>query len=302
MPIYRRHWKGTGLTLGEVLSDYQNKIVRVGTTHGRYLVCGTWNEELKKDLTYWERFKIETRKANIARMESILPQKRHDLKTMKRKLPRIQQEISDLSKKISDTRDEELDFAILKDKRLQEIDDHFNNYFQRKDDINDLEIGGLHGQARSGAKRSYLNWRRRKANKFKTTREKYERYLDEKEHRLKKQIREMGTRQEELKQQEYKLKIDIALNEKICSDYPGKIKRDKNYLRDYVPFIKREVFDIFPSQIKPGETSIIFTGIETGEFWDCDEFRKWKKTGKLIGEEGDENGIESGTEDQLERV
>jgi len=79
----------------------------------------------------------------------------------------------------------------------------------------------------------------------------------------------------------YKAKIET---------YPSKIRDGERYLKNYTPFLDREVVDIYKSAIKPGEVSILVSGGESGPFWDCEEFNRWKTTG-IISSESNHMGV-----------
>lgn len=51
--------------LADVVERYSGKVVRIGTVGSGYYVCGTWNEDLLKDLNQWEETKKNMKKDQI---------------------------------------------------------------------------------------------------------------------------------------------------------------------------------------------------------------------------------------------
>ena len=55
------------------------------------------------------------------------------------------------------------------------------------------------------------------------------------------------------------------------------------------PMIERPVVDLYKSPVGKNETSIVLYGVEPGFFWDCEEFNRWKRTGRIEVEDDDTN-------------
>ena len=76
-------------------------------------------------------------------------------------------------------------------------------------------------------------------------------------------------------------------NDDKAEDYrvsTGRLENYTLYKQEFMPFIEREVIEVYPSIVEKNTFIIKVTGHEQGRFWDRDEYDKYMQ-GKVIADE-----------------
>lgn len=276
--------------LADVVERYSGKVVRIGTAGSGYYVCGTWNEDLLKDLNQWEETKKKMKKDQIKKLKEVLAKSKVDLPGYLKKLPELEKEAQE-TKAVTDEISERVFLnSARRELRRQKVRNALEPYLERRNKEFEETIKDIHGKERKKAQYDFtamLVKRKKKYNR------RLERYLSHLAYLDALDLKELamaegksivaGGKYDELVKKINNAKARIEV-------YPGKIRDGLRYLKDYTPFMEREVRDVYGSDISKGETSIIVNGREAGPFWDCEEFNIWKNSGVVISDR--ENSIE----------
>lgn len=268
-------------TLRETLQEYEGRIVRIGTEASGYMVCGEWNNSLWEDMERLEEYRKE--------------QKRVLLESMKEELPRVRKAFPKLSKEADKTaellkRTEENRDAVLADiiQELETLERRRNRiptadtYLQKKKQENEKQLESIQGfRKKAAARREYDTWQRHRLRKYQQACGKYFAYIGKQMRELNDASAELEAELKEIKDKATKAQRAYGLAKGKLETYPTKIRSTEKYLANYTAFIDRPVVDLYASDIKPGETSIIIRGGEAGIFWDVEEFDRWRTTGRF---------------------
>lgn len=274
-----RRGAGTGDTLRESLKGYEGKIVRIGTQGSGYVVCGKWSDDLRTDLSIMEAYYKNRAVELIERQTYSLKFAKANINVYTERLEDARKAVEQLQEKVERMRHQA---GGDPKERVKARTSFLRDYMERQRAANEEEIGGLHGRAKSGARRSFERWQRRRKKKFDERFNSWKTYVDNIDKRIKEQ-------ENALIQAEKKLKSAQQIKrhaEQVIYNYPSKIRARKKYLKDYKPMLDREVLEIYPG-LDRSQTSIIIRGTEIGKFWDIEEYDKWKKSGKFYREDSD---------------
>lgn len=276
--------------LADVVERYSGKVVRIGTAGSGYYVCGTWNEDLLKDLNQWEETKKNMKRDQIKKLKEVLAKSKVDLPGYLKKLPELEKEAREAKAESDAISGKVFLNSARRELRRQKVRNALEPYLERRNKEFEETIKDIHGKERKKAQYDFtamLVKRKKKYNR------RLERYLSHLAYLDALDLKELamaegksivaGSKYDELVKKINNAKARIEV-------YPGKIRDGLRYLKDYTPFMERDVRDIYGSDISKGETSIIVNGREAGPFWDCEEFNIWKNSGVVISDR--ENNIE----------
>ena len=281
--------------LADVVGRYSGRVVRIGTNGAGYYVCGTWNEDLLKDLNWWEETKKKMKKRQINKLKDGLAKAKIDLPEYLKKLPELEKEAQE-TKAVTDEISERIFLSSARrELRRQKVRNALEPYLERLTKEFDEAHKDIHGKERKKAQYDFTAMLMKRKKQYNRRLERYLNYLARLDALDLKELTTAegksivaGGKYDELVKKINNAKARIEV-------YPGKIRDGLRYLKNYTPFMEREVRDVYGSDISKGETSIIVSGREAGPFWDCEEFNIWKNSGVVISDR--ENTIER-TEDE----
>lgn len=276
--------------LADVVGRYSGKVVRIGTEGSGYYVCGTWNEDLLKDLNQWEETKKKMKKDQIKKLKEVLAKSKVNLPEYLKKLPELEKEAQE-TKAVTDEVSERVFLnSARRELRRQKVRNALESYLDRRNKEFEETIKDIHGKERKKARYDFTAMLVKRKKKYNRRLERYLNYLARLDALDLKELTTAegksivaGSKYDELVKKINNAKARIEV-------YPGNIRDGLRYLSNYTPFMERDVRDIYGSDIHKGETSIIVNGREAGPFWDCEEFNIWKNSGVVISDR--ENNIE----------
>ena len=276
--------------LADVVDRYSGKVVRIGTAGSGYYVCGVWNEDLLKDLNQWEETKKKMKKDQIKKLKEVLAKSKVDLPEYLKKLPELEKEAREAKAESDAISGKVFLNSARRDLRRQKVRNALESYLERRTKEFEETIKDIHGKERKKAQYDFTAMLVKRKKKYNRRLERYLNYLAYLDALDLKELTTAegksivaGSKYDELVKKINNAKARIEV-------YPGKIRDGLRYLKNYTPFMERDVRDIYGSDIRKGETSIIVNGREAGPFWDCEEFNIWKNSGVVISDR--ENNIE----------
>ena len=276
--------------LADVVDRYSGKVVRIGTAGSGYYVCGVWNEDLLKDLNQWEETKKKMKKDQIKKLKEVLAKSKVDLPEYLKKLPELEKEAREAKAESDAISGKGFLNSARRDLRRQKVRNALESYLERRTKEFEETIKDIHGKERKKAQYDFTAMLVKRKKKYNRRLERYLNYLAYLDALDLKELTTAegksivaGSKYDELVKKINNAKARIEV-------YPGKIRDGLRYLKNYTPFMERDVRDIYGSDIRKGETSIIVNGREAGPFWDCEEFNIWKNSGVVISDR--ENNIE----------
>lgn len=289
-----RHSKSTGIILEDLLKKYDGKVVRIGTDGSGYFVCAKWNQRALKDLEHLERWRLNQKKSVIDKMENELPGLKKNLPELRKQLEQKEKELNDLPKTEEGIMAEIARRAHIRSIRRIRFPQMIMNYLDKQRMINEERIGNLSGRGRAGARKTFEAYARRRRKQWETRVKAYTEYLnraDAADIELMNDIQNNEKVVEDMQMQIQLLKKRISNNTAKIQTYPSKIRAGRKYIERYTPMMQRDVMEVYRSDIKPMETSIIIYGNERGPFWDCEEFDAWRQSG-IFPADGPDGGEE----------
>lgn len=276
--------------LADVVERYSGKVVRIGTAGSGYYVCGTWNEDLLKDLNQWEETKKKMKKDQIKKLKEALAKSKIDLPEYLKKLPEIEQEAQETKAATAVVSEWVVLKSSYRELRRQKVRYALESYSERLTKEFEETHKDIHGKERKKAQYDFTSMLMKRKKKYNRRLERYLNYLARLDAL---DLKELTTAEGKsiVASSKYDELVKKINNAKARIEvYPGKIRDGLRYLKDYTPFMERDVKDIYGSDISKGETSIIVNGREAGPFWDCEEFNIWKNSGVVVSDR--ENNIE----------
>ena len=267
--------------LVDILPHFDGRVVRIGTDGSAYYVCGEWSEELKADLEWWETEKRNMKSRMIDKMTESLATARKNLPKMKRSLPKAEREVEEAEKNEQEFLERSEHTKAVWDQRINALPKLISDYLDKKSAKLETEIKDLSPREKTKARRKFMESARTRRTRYLRRLKKYNSYMERKVEADLRVMDSLSAKTETAVHKLEELKKRIGNAKGTIEVYPGKIRDYKRYLATYTPFLDREVMEIYSSEIHPGEFSIIVKGREAGPFWDCAEFRRWKRTGIL---------------------
>lgn len=246
------------MQLRKVLEDYEGKTVQIGTQGSGYIVADQYDERLIDYLEHFEQLTLQRYQFNADKLRELLPRKKALLETItKKRIPDLMDKIEAIEKK---QKVEKRDFLDCIDEITAKIEKE-NDRFEAQRQKWIRKFTKHHNQATEDHYDVLKDLRA---------------YQDEVTRHHEKVDAELADHLEYLRNDLKKQENCAKSLYQTVQEIPEKADRWEAMVRDFVPFLDREVIEIYTSKLRPEETSILISGKEMGYFWDTIEFRKWR--------------------------
>lgn len=115
----------------------------------------------------------------------------------------------------------------------------------------------------------YLNKANKEKNKLQSFIKRFDKIWKERQNIKLKRFK--NSKNKALSVSEFKEKLNIE-KEETLKKCKKRLKKVNNYIDSYIPFVKRETIEYYPSIVTPQTTIIKVVGTEIGLYWDRSEY------------------------------